>query len=155
LRNGPRFFALYYRLAEYRGYFAPFLDAYLKDGMRLEESKLQEHRDLFLRVIGDVYKIFGRWAFRRYSKKNGAFESHVNRALYDVVMLSFAHLPPDQIRKKSRYYEALDRVGMDDAFNDAMRSSTSDKRHLQTRLDIWRKALAQEGVPIPYLVVGA
>lgn len=149
-----RFFAFHYALKDYRGNLSRFLDHYLEKGCHFDEPTLQQHRDLFLRVIGDVYEVFENRAFRRYTFENG-WENAINRAIYDVIMLSFAALKSEAIRaKKAAIVEALREVCQDAEFNEAITSSTKNKERIQMRLDKWRDKLLQIGLNVPYFQVG-
>ncbi len=93
-----RFFSFYYRLGEYRGALGSFFDTYLDAGNRFSGEILESHRKLFVEVINSVQQVFGQRAFRRAT--GDSFESLVNRALYDVIMLSFANIDPMLIKQK-------------------------------------------------------
>lgn len=149
-----RFFAFNYALKDYRGNLSRFLDNYLEKGCHFDAATIQQHRDLFMRVIGDVYEVFDNRAFRRYTFENG-WENAINRAIYDVIMLSFASLKSEAIRpKKAAIAEALREVCEDAEFNESITSSTKNKDRIQMRLDKWRNKLLQIGLDVPYFQVG-
>lgn len=149
-----RFFAFHYALKDYRGNLSRFLDNYLEKGCHFDDATIQQHRDLFMRVIGDVYEVFDNRAFRRYTFENG-WENAINRAIYDVIMLSFASLKSEAIRpKKAAIAEALREVCEDAEFNESITSSTKNKDRIQMRLDKWRNKLLQIGLDVPYFQVG-
>ncbi len=149
-----RFFAFHYALKDYRGNLSRFLDRYLEKGSHFDDATIQQHRDLFMRVIGDVYEVFDSRAFRRYTFDNG-WENAINRAIYDVIMLSFAALKSEAIRpKKAAIAEALREVCEDPEFNESITSSTKNKDRIQMRLDKWRNKLLQIGLDVPYFQVG-
>ncbi len=148
-----RFFALHYRLNEYKGYFAWFLDKYLKTGMRMDATSLRTHDTLFKRVISDVFYVFGRSAFRRYA--TGGWEKNINRSLYDIIMLSFARLASHQLRThKDAIISSLQALSTDITFNEALTSATTDRTTLTTRLTKWRDALADIGLGVDPFLVG-
>jgi hypothetical protein len=148
-----RFFAFHYRLQTYRSDFARFLDRYLRDGMKLNELAFKEHETSFRRMIGDVFYVFSEYGFRRFAK--GSWEKVVNRALYDVVALSFALLDSEDIRAhKMQIIEQLQLLCQDSQFSKALTSSTTDKGPLQMRLETWRGALLNIGLEIPHFRVG-
>lgn len=149
-----RFFAFHFTFDEYRGTLARFLDKYLEKGINFETETLEKHRELFRKVIDDVYYVFEEKAFRRYTLENG-WEKSINRAIYDVVMLSFARLPSEAIRsKKTEIVEALQNVCQDPEFSEAITSSTKNKERIQTRLDKWQEALWQIELDVPSIKVG-
>lgn len=149
-----RFFAFHFHLPEYRGKLSRFLDNYLEQGCHFDQAALERHRELFKRVIEDVSYVFEERAFRRWTFENG-WENAVNRAIYDVIMLSFASLPSETIRqKKTAIAQALREVCQDPEFDEAITSSTKNKDRIQTRLDKWREKLLQIGLEVPYFQVG-
>jgi len=148
-----RFFALHFRLNQYKGYFAWFLDKYLQDGMKMDAASLKLHETLFKRVISDVFYVFDHFAFRRYTAQG--WEKIINRSLYDIVMLSFARLESEQLRRnKESIISGLQALSNDTEFNEALTSSTTDRASLKTRLSKWREALKTIGLEIPIFVVG-
>jgi hypothetical protein len=150
-----RFFAFHYRLSEYRGNFSPFLDRYLEDGNKFRPETLAEHATLFRRVVDDVFVVFGNAAFRRWGGPNGGWEKQVNRAIYDVIMLSFARVPSDMVAThKKQILTALQELSSDATFLDAVISSTKDRKRVKERLDKWRDAMVALGVEMPPFQVG-
>ncbi|MBK1986223.1 DUF262 domain-containing protein [Sphaerospermopsis aphanizomenoides BCCUSP55] len=149
-----RFFAFYFRLNEYRGYLATFLDEYLKSGIKFDTQKLEQHKQLFERVINDVYFVFDQHAFRRYTSDN-RWEKAINRSIYDIIMLSFANLDSHLIRsKKPEILKAFQLLCQDPVFQAAITSGTTYTDRIQTRLDKWRDELSILGLSVPYLKVG-
>ena len=148
-----RFFAFHFRAENYRGSFAPFLDDYLKAGRQFDGKLLDEHKKLFERVIDDVAHVFENQAFRRHTTKG--WEKLINRAVYDVVMLSFARLESAQIRaKKGEIVESLQKLCQDAEFNAAITSGTQATRALDLRLAKWRTELTSRGLTVPAIQFG-
>lgn len=149
-----RFFAFHYKLHEYKGDFAAFLNDYFADGKKMQAEELDAHEKLFCRVIDDVAYVFGTEAFKRYDE-NGKAEKLVNRSIYDIVMLSFAKGESETLRtNRERIVSALKRLCLDSSFLDAVESGTLGTKRLQTRLDKWRHSLTEIGIEITPFVVG-
>jgi hypothetical protein len=87
-----RFFAFHLAAKAYRGFFAPFLDKYLESTMSMTEADKTAHEKVFRETVDKVDAIFDRNAFRQIDEI-GKYANQVNRAIYDVVMLTFAHIP--------------------------------------------------------------
>lgn len=100
-----RFFAFHYRSQIYRGYFAPFLDEYMKDGVNIPENQISEHRQVFKETVRKVARVFGADAFRQIGA-DGKSGNQVNRAIYDIVMLTFARLPEPDLGQRAREIRA-------------------------------------------------
>lgn len=149
-----RFFAFHYSLGQYKGYLASFLDDYLRSGMRFDTNQIDIHRSLFIKTIADVHAVFGRNAFRRHTETG--WERQVNRAVYDVIMLSFALLDSALIRRRAaNIIDALQRLSSESEFIAAITYGTQGVTPVDTRLNKWRAALVAAGIDIPRFVVGS
>jgi hypothetical protein len=150
-----RFWAFHYRMESYRGDFASFLDAYLSEGNKFGDAELLTHSEMFIDTIAKVLAVFGDSAFRRWGGPQGGWETQVNRAIYDVIMLSFARIPAKEIvQHHDRIVAALQSLSSDRAFLDAVSSSTKDRRRVQERLNLWRQAMLDIGIAVEPFQVG-
>jgi Protein of unknown function DUF262 len=150
-----RFFAFHFESRQYRGYLSRFLDDYLKKGQHFGEDELRQHKSIFERVIQDVEYVFGEHSFRRYDDDTQNWEKLINKSIYDVVMLYFAKLGSEQIKEnKDKIIEAFQGICRDQSFNEAISSATSGLGRVQTRLDIWYRALLQIGLQVEQIKIG-
>lgn len=149
-----RFFAFHYRSGDYKGYFAPFLDEYMRAGVRMAEREIEEHRRLFSETINKVEAVFGREAFRQIGPE-GRARNQVNRAIYDVIMLSFARLSESDLTPRAADIRAqLQKLCADPAFQDAIGRATRDKQRIETRISKWIIALQEVGLSCPPILIG-
>ncbi len=149
-----RFFAFFYNAQHYKGALAPFLDDYLNKGAKFGAETLMQHRNLFEKTITNVYLVFSKHSFRRYLG-NDAWENQINRAIFDVIMLSFAHLETEVINNhKQLIFAEFKAVCGDKDFDDAITSTTKSKGRVQTRISTWFNALRGKGVNLPEIVIG-
>lgn len=149
-----RFFAFHYRSSEYKGYFAPFLDQYMKDGVKMADNEIVEHRRIFLETARKVEAVFGREAYRQIGP-DGKASNQVNRAIYDIVMLTFARLPEPELKRRAQDIRAqLQMLCKDAAFQDAIGRATRDKQRIETRLSMWISALKGIGLSCPPIPIG-
>ena len=150
-----RFFAFHFDAKAYRGFFAPFLDKYLEGQMTMSQASKLAHEKIFLETIDKVDAIFGQNAFRQIDEL-GKFANQVNRAIYDVVMLTFAHVQKASlIEKKAEIIHALMTLcTTDEGFKDAIGRATRDKARINTRVRLWRDRLANLGLQCPVLAYG-
>jgi len=58
----------------------------------MTEADKTAHEKVFRETVDKVDAIFDRNAFRQIDE-SGKYANQVNRAIYDVVMLTFAHIP--------------------------------------------------------------
>ena len=150
-----RFFAFHFAASEYRGFFAPFLDKYLESKMLMTAADKQVHEKLFLDTIDKVNSVFDHNAFRQIDE-HGKFANQVNRAIFDVVMLTFAHIPKaDLVANKSAIIDALKTLCVqNDSFQDAIGKATRDKARINTRVRLWQEKLVALGLNCPALIYG-
>jgi hypothetical protein len=150
-----RFFAFHFAPAEYRGFFAPFLDKYLERKMKMTESDKKLHESTFLNTIGKVAAVFGNNSYRQIGE-DGKFANQINRAIYDSVMLTFAHIDKKPLEaKKDLIVEQLKLLcTKNDDFKDAIGKATRDRARINTRLRLWSEALRKIGIDCPDLVFG-
>lgn len=150
-----RFLSFYFDISEYKGYFSTFLDSYLKKGARMSQSDIELHRKVFLETIDKVKSVFGNAAFRRLGE-DGRPENQINRAIFDVVMLTFARVDlKTLVDKKARILQKFRELSQTDAaFIDAVIQATRDKKRINTRLDRWIMSLRDIGIDCPDIKCG-
>ncbi|WP_207796602.1 DUF262 domain-containing protein [Sphingomonas oleivorans] len=151
-----RFFAFHFSAYTYRGFFAPFLDKYLETKIRMTEQDKEAHRSIFEETVDKVDAVFGRNAFRQIDG-TGSYANQINRAVYDVIMLTFVHLQKDQLVAKAEAVIAAlqDLCVNNDDFQDAIGRATRDKARINTRMRLWGDKLRGLGLPCPALSYGA
>jgi len=115
----------------------------------------QVHEKLFLDTIDKVNSVFDHNAFRQIDE-HGKFANQVNRAIFDVVMLTFAHIPKaDLVANKSAIIDALKTLCVqNDSFQDAIGKATRDKARINTRVRLWQEKLVALGLNCPALIYG-
>jgi hypothetical protein len=150
-----RFFAFHFAAKSYRGFFAPFLDKYLESKMSMTPSEKAEHQTAFEETIDKVDSIFDRNSFRQIGA-DGKPANQVNRAIYDVVMLTFAHISKEDLQsKKPQIVTALqDLCNLSDDFKDAIGKATRDRARINTRVRLWGDELRRIGLKCPALTYG-
>jgi hypothetical protein len=150
-----RFFAFHFAAKSYRGFFAPFLDKYLESKMSMTPSEKAEHQTAFEETIDKVDSVFDRNSFRQIGV-DGKPANQVNRAIYDVVMLTFAHINKEDLQsRKSQIVTALqDLCNLNDDFKDAIGKATRDRARINTRVRLWGDELRRVGLKCPTLTYG-
>lgn len=150
-----RFFAFHFNRKNYKGYFSPFLDDYLASGSKMRDEDLDKHRKLFDETIQKVQLIFGDNAFRQIDV-DGNFANQVNRAVYDVIMLSFPYISRDILTdNKDSIITALKKLCNESSeFSDAIGRATRDKHRINSRMRLWREEMQRIGISLPDLSYG-
>ena len=150
-----RFFAFHFAAKSYRGFFAPFLDKYLESKMSMTPSDKAEHQKAFDETIDKVDSVFDRNSFRQIGT-DGKSANQVNRAIYDVVMLTFAHISKADLQsKRPQIVSALqDLCNLNADFKDAIGKATRDRARINTRVRLWGDELRRIGLACPALTYG-
>lgn len=150
-----RFFAFHFGGHLYKNRFTSHLDNYLDIGKSFSAAEIEKHKNVFEQTIRLVHDIFGAAAFRRASE-GGGFESQINSAIFDAIMLSMARLDPaDAIANAEKIKQAYVEIGTRNAeFIDAISRATRDKARLNTRLEQWTLALRGQGIQCPPIRFG-
>jgi Protein of unknown function DUF262 len=151
-----RLFAFYFNGDSYTGNLPNFLDNYLRSGQKLNPENIDRHRSIFLKMIDNVYEVFGANGFRRYDVNTSTWIDSLNRAIYDIVMLYFAKLSIDEVRhKKNEILDAFIQLQQDPEFQQAITIYPEKVQSLQTRLDKWQESLQQIGIYVDRVIIGS
>jgi len=150
-----RFLAFHFGANLFKSQFTRHLDNYLELGRNFSDQQISEHQIAFETTITKVSSVFGDAAFRRADPK-GQPESQINSAIFDALMLTFAHVDADLLKAnaaavRKTYVEICNK---DRDFIDAISRATRDTSRLNTRLERWRQALATCGIACPPIVFG-
>jgi hypothetical protein len=150
-----RFFAFHFAAKSYRGFFAPFLDKYLESKMVMTPLEAGIHEKTFNETIDKVDAIFERNSFRQVGA-DGKFANQINRAIYDVIMLTFARIDKATlVSNKAKIIHALQELcTSNDDFKDAIGKATRDRARINTRVKLWGDALRSLGIKCPPLTYG-
>lgn len=126
-------------ISQYVGKMKGFLNAYMQENKNAPPKKIEEVRKKFTRSIAGAYDVFGDKTFRRVNPGTKEPERQVNRALMDVVMVSFEKFENAALAAKSREINALLlEIQKDDPeFSSAITYGTSDRAKVEYRLKVW------------------
>ena len=97
-----------------------------------------------MNIADKVYKVFGEKAFRRVDDE-GNFENIMNRALMDVIMLSFEHIAEDKLIKNNKKIIDLYRQlqSKNSYFFECITYATNDTTKLEYRINTWLEKLSE------------
>jgi Protein of unknown function DUF262. len=137
-----RFFAFHeHGLTSYRTPQKHWLNDAAKQGRKYSNSKTKELHDLWNTTIEASLEWFEpRECFRRLPLQGSGV---VNRALFDLVMISAARVGPRRARKvrksfRSKYQALLTK---NDEFNDLISRAVDHTKRTKRRFEIWNKAM--------------
>lgn len=149
-----RFFALRSVVGNYRPPLKQVLNNYMRSNRNPVNGQLAEMRASFARGLQNCQTVFGSKSFRRISadrNDNERWDYNVNRAVFDIQMLTFSQIPQDVLESKKAAIQDRFRLHClaDDVFQSSVSLATADRRNFYARLKIWIGALSEEGIAVP------
>lgn len=141
-----RFYGFYFRLADYTGNLARFLDEtvkFLNSRWEKAADSIENAAKQCDSAIDVTFEIFGDDAFTRWS--GGRYEGRFNRAVFDVMVYYFASeevrtLALDSMLGVKRGFEEL--CERDHRFVEAIQTTTKTPEATHRRLERWGKVLS-------------
>ena len=126
-----------------------FLNAEMKQYQKISPEEGQQLEEAFRNALNIVKALLGENAFKRYSRgtsKNdpdGHWEPKKNKALYDILMFSFAKANKHAIFGKldAIHEELIYLMTEDQDFIDSIEGGTGSLSAVKKRFDTWRLAL--------------
>lgn len=146
-----RFFAMHddwdnnaFVMKTYRKQIKRFLNEHMYKMMKINQKKVSELQTLFEDTVTKVYTVFGPNAFRRIDT-NDIFESNLNRALMDCIMVSFTYYNKDDINSKSTQIKDLlkNTLANDKEFLESITKSTWNTKAVNYRMKKWSEKLSE------------
>jgi len=122
-----------------------FLNAYIEKHKSEPPEEIARFEKRFEDTIEKVHLVFGERAFRRVVDREGNKDALLNRALMDVIMVSFDRLSIDDIkRNKDAILELYASLPFEDnRFSDSISYRTSDNKELEYRLSTWLREITK------------
>ena len=126
----------------YAGKIISSMNKYINSKKVIDNNEINTLEKKFAATVEKVYLVFGKNAFRKINPL-GEFEKNLNRAIMDIIMVSFENVDVEKLKKhKEEIVSLLKELPQRDAeFNNALIISTSDKKQVEYRLSIWCKEL--------------
>ncbi len=129
-----------------KGYFSKmktFLNSYIEKYKSATPEEITQFKKRFEDTIDKVHFVFGERAFRKVVDTEGNKDTLLNRALMDVIMVSFDRFSLDNIKSKKddilKLYASL--PFKDTRFADSISYRTSDNKELEYRLCTWLREI--------------
>lgn len=126
----------------YTGRMKNFMNDFMLSMQNATEANIEEFKIDFNSTVNKVLTVFGDKAFRRVHE-DGVYETSLNRAIMDVLMVSCKHFSlPQLIQHQGVIVNRFkDLVTKDQLFKDSITIGTSDKKVINYRLKRWYKEL--------------
>ena len=131
---------------EVKGYLSKmktFLNSYIEKHKSATPKEITQFEKRFEDTIDKVHFVFGERAFRKVVDPEGNKDALLNRALMDVIMVSFERFCLDDIKRKKddilKLYASL--PFKDTRFADSISYRTSDNKELEYRLCTWLREI--------------
>jgi len=120
-----------------------FLNAYIEKNRSATNEEIKRFEIRFEDTVNKVHLVFGERAFRKVVDREGNKDALLNRALMDVIMVSFDRFSLDNIRTKKDDIRSLyiDLPFRDKSFSDSISYRTSDNKELEYRLSTWLREM--------------
>lgn len=123
-------------IKNYKGATKTFLNSYFAINQKMSPDDITRLKTKFDSVINSVFEVFGDKAFRKLNEDG--FETKINKAIMDVIMIGFEQYSFEQIKAKKEEILVLYRRKLDEPqFNLAVTQGTSDTKVLEYRLNEW------------------
>jgi hypothetical protein len=135
------------KVAGYPNKMKTFLNRFMEANRNIPPKEAERDASLFRQTIDKVVAVFGTPAFRRVKPEDGSFDTRLNRALMDAIMVAFTMFDMEFLVQNRKQILAINQtlVTTDSQFNDALIYGTSDKRKLEIRLNAWFTAVKRLG----------
>lgn len=126
----------------YAGKIISSMNKYINSRKDIDTAEINILEKKFITTAEKAYSVFGKNAFRKINIA-GEFEKNLNRAIMDIVMVSFEHIDAEKLIKHQGEIISLlkELPQRDTEFNNALIISTSDKKQVEYRLSTWCREL--------------
>ncbi|TGM07110.1 DUF262 domain-containing protein [Leptospira jelokensis] len=129
-------------MKSYKKQIKRLLNEHMNQMTKIDLKKLNQYKSLFTETIKKVFLVFQNKAFRRIDGSYN-YETTLNRALMDCIMVSFTYYSEDKIRQKSQKIIDLlvNKLISDPEFLNSITKSTWNTKAVNYRMSSWTIAL--------------
>ena len=122
-----------------------FLNAYMEKHRKITQQEAEQIRKKFISTIDKILLVFAPPSFRRFKPEDRTYDTRLNRALMDVIMVSFENTSMEFLKgHRDQIASLLEKITQTDTnFNEALIYGTSDTKKLEYRLNSWHKAISK------------
>lgn len=149
-----RFFTLRDTLGTYRPPLKQRLNDFMKANRNIDEAALTVLQNTLMTTVTKVQSVFGDRAFRRVRHTGDAatWDKNINRAVFDVQMISFESLHPERLQNAAvAIRKAFEALCDDRRFWESVSLATANRSAVLNRLRMWGQALDGLGLAPDYL----
>jgi hypothetical protein len=129
-------------MGSYLGKVVSSMNKYINTKKNITAKEVESLRQRFQTTVDKVYAVFGADAFKKINP-DGSLERRINRAVMDMIMVSFEHIDKNKlVAHKDEIISLLRNLPQQDVeFNEALTIGTSDKKQVEYRLSTWSRKL--------------
>ena len=143
-----RFIAFYLRQEDYDGHLDKFMGDALEELAKLSPEKIDDILRAFDNSMKLCFSLMGENSFKRPDPVyTGIYLNKLNKSLFDVISVSFAHLTDTQqkalLERESEFNSKLDRLFTDYEFIRSITEGTAKKPQVKTRYDEFNKMIKE------------
>lgn len=130
-------------IESYSGKIVSSMNKYIESAEKAPKSEIESLKRRFQSTVDKVYSVFGVNAFRKLSPDGTLESGRINRAIMDIIMVSFENFEKNTlVLHKEKIFNLLrDLPQKDQTFNSALTIGTSDRKQLEYRLSTWTQEL--------------
>lgn len=130
-------------VSTYTGKVVSSMNKYIETKKKSSQNEIEQLRKRFESTVDKVYSVFGADAFKKLNPDGTLESKRINRAIMDMVMVSFEHFEKSRLVSHKNEIVTLlrDLPQANVGFNNALTIGTSDRRQLECRLSTWTQNL--------------
>lgn len=149
-----RYLALEKGWSDYRPPLKRFLNEYMKEANRWDDSKLRAVKAMFDESCETVWHVLGQGAFRLIDAKGHPIDRSVNRALAEVQLTAFSWVRnrTQVLDFKGDLLREINALSKNTSFLDSLQRATGDRKRTHRRLGMFTDALIRAGLDLEVVV---
>ncbi len=123
----------------YTGKVVSSMNKYIESKKKTTKNEITRLKQLFEETTDKVYSVFEDDAFKKLNADGSLESSRINRAIMDMIMISFEDFDKNKLifHKKQIISLLRDLPQTNNDFNNALTFGTSDRKQLEYRLSTW------------------
>jgi hypothetical protein len=127
----------------YQGKVLSSMNKFMELKKKISQEEIEVFKKRFNDTVEKVYSVFGTNAFRKFDATGSLESPRLNRAIMDMVMVSFEYFSKSKLldHKQDILNLLISLPQSDINFNQAITISTSDKKQVEYRLSTWNQEL--------------
>lgn len=145
-----RFFVFSDRVDSYKPPLQRFINEYCATKNKQSGARLERDAERFQNAALNVYRIYGRNAFRLTDRNGKPLERNINRALAETQLVTLGKLPANEVTDaRVELVAELGELHGNPEFLDTIQRATGDRTRTVGRMRQYREAVERVGLKMP------